>query len=243
MFARALAVTLIVCLGTSAAVAGFKKPAEVSLIGTWLLNGRPFAIFNPDGTGLMEEGSFRWSADGKELVITDKEGVQRLPYQVDETRLVIVIEEARLVLDRQPAAAPSRQPNGALTPPLPGPEPGPGAKPGQDPLAQLLLSSAWCSFSYNTVSGTSSTSRAQFFPDGTWSSGSRGETYSSGYGGTVAGQHDSGSGGHWSVQNGQLFMSNPPEVPTLSPVPLTVTRNSSGYPIITADGKEYSSCE
>jgi len=33
-----------------------------------------------------------------------------------------------------------------------------------------------------------------------------------------------------------------PEEPALAPVPLQVTQNSNGYPIITADGKEYSSC-
>jgi hypothetical protein len=109
-------------------------------------------------------------------------------------------------------------------------------------LSQLLLSSAWCSFSYNKVSGASHTSRAQFFPDGTWFSGSRGETYSSGSAGSVAGQHDAGSRGQWKVQNGQLFMSNPPESPALAPITMTVKRNSNGYPIITADGTEYSQC-
>nr|MBI3612443.1 hypothetical protein [Nitrospirota bacterium] len=109
-------------------------------------------------------------------------------------------------------------------------------------LSQLLLSSAWCSFSYNQVSGASHSTRVQFSANGNWSSGSRGETYSSGPNGSVAGQHDAGTGGQWAVQQGQLFMSNPPETPALSPVNLTIKRNSNGYPILTADGTEYSQC-
>lgn len=109
-------------------------------------------------------------------------------------------------------------------------------------LSQLLLSSAWCSFTYNKVSGASNSTRVQFSANGNWSAGSRGETYSSGLAGSVAGQHDEGAGGQWAVQQGQLFMSNPPETPALSPVNLTIKQNSNGYPILTADGKEYSQC-
>ncbi len=109
-------------------------------------------------------------------------------------------------------------------------------------LSHLLLSSAWCSFTYNKVSGASHQTRVQFSANGHWSSGSRGETYSSGSNGSVAGQHDEETGGQWVVQQGQLFMSNPPETPALSPVNLTIRRNSNGYPILTADGTEYSSC-
>ncbi len=110
-------------------------------------------------------------------------------------------------------------------------------------LSQLLLSSAWCSFTYNQISGASHSSRVQFSANGNWSAGSRGETYSSGPSGSVAGQHDDGTGGRWAVQQGQLFMSNPPDTPALSPVNLTIKRNSNGYPILTADGKEYSQCQ
>ncbi|MBM4134167.1 MAG: hypothetical protein FJ245_10395 [Nitrospira sp.] len=109
-------------------------------------------------------------------------------------------------------------------------------------LSQLLLSSAWCSFTYNKVSGASHSTRVQFSANGHWSAGSRGETYSSGPAGSVAGQHDDGAGGQWAVQQGQLFMSNPPDTPALTSVDLTIERNSNGYPILTADGKEYSQC-
>lgn len=110
-------------------------------------------------------------------------------------------------------------------------------------LSQLLLSSAWCSFSYNKVSGASHQTRVQFSKNGTWGAGSRGETYSSGPNGSVAGQHDQETGGQWAVQQGQLFMSNPPETPSLTPVQLAIKRNSNGYPILVADGAEYSQCQ
>ena len=111
-----------------------------------------------------------------------------------------------------------------------------------DRLSQLLLSSPWCSFSYNKISGASHTSRVQFSQNGTWSSGSRGETYSSGQYGSVAGQHDGQAGGQWQVQDGQLLMSAPPQSYALTPVSLQVKQNSNGYPILVADGVEYSQC-
>jgi hypothetical protein len=111
-----------------------------------------------------------------------------------------------------------------------------------DPLSKLLLSSAWCSFSYNQYTGTSHTTRYQFFRNGTYSNSARGETYNSGRNGTVAGQHDSGGAGRWAVRQGQLYLSAPPEQPSLQPVALKVTRNSNGYPILNADGVEYSAC-
>lgn len=125
-----------------------------------------------------------------------------------------------------------------------GQAPAGGARPqaaGSDQLSRLLLSSAWCSFRYNKVSGASSSTRVQFYANGTWSTGSRSETYSSGSAGTVAGQSDTSGNGQWQVRGGQLWMSDPGE--PLQPVPgFSVTQNSNGYPIINADGKEYSSC-
>ena len=70
----------------------------------------------------------------------------------------------------------------------------------------------------------------------------RGEGYSSGDGGTMASQHDSQGGGLWKVLNGTLYMSNPSEGQPLSPVDLQIKQNSNGYPILTADGTEYSQC-
>ncbi len=108
-------------------------------------------------------------------------------------------------------------------------------------LAELLLSSLWCSFSYNKISGASSTKRVQFRSDGTWLEWSRYEGYSSGSGGTMASQHDATGGGNWKAEGNQLFMSSQ-QSPMLQPVEFTVNRNSNGYPIIHAGGVEYSQC-
>ncbi len=113
---------------------------------------------------------------------------------------------------------------------------------GSDQLSQLLLSSSWCSFTYNKISGASNTTKVTFYPNGQWGLGSRGETYNSGPNGSVYGQHDANNGGQWAVQNGMLLMSSQ-AVPQLTPIPdFRVTQNSNGYPILFSMGKEYSRC-
>lgn len=105
--------------------------------------------------------------------------------------------------------------------------------------SQLLLSSAWCSFSYNQTSGYSKTTRVRFNANGTFSSGGRGEGGSSGPWGSVASQKDSSAGGYWRVDRGELYMS---DGGPLEPVQTRLKRNGNGYPIIVADGVEYSQC-
>lgn len=105
---------------------------------------------------------------------------------------------------------------------------------------KLLLASAWCSFSYNKVTGYSNSTRVQFSPTGSYSTGGRGEGGSSGPYGSYASQRDSGGAGLWKVVNGELFMSEG-QAP-LEHVETRVTRNSSGYPVIVADGAEYTQC-
>ena len=104
----------------------------------------------------------------------------------------------------------------------------------------LLLSSAWCTFKYNKVTGYSNTTRVRFSPNGTYTVGGRAEGGSSGRYGSVASQSDSGGGGRWAVQQGELFMS---DGGGMEHVQTVVKRNSSGYPIIVADGVEYSQCQ
>lgn len=103
----------------------------------------------------------------------------------------------------------------------------------------LLLSSAWCTFRYNKTTGSSSGRRVVFSPNGTYAVSSQSESYSSGRGGTAAGQSNASGGGRWRVQGGELFMS---EGGQFEHVETVVKRNSNGYPIIVADGAEYSQC-
>lgn len=113
----------------------------------------------------------------------------------------------------------------------------PAAAGGISP--ELLLSSAWCTFRYSKVTGYSSSSRYSFQPNGTYRTGGRSEGGSSGPAGSVYGQSDSSGGGRWAVQQGELFMS---DGGAMQFVQTLVKRNSNGYPIIVADGVEYSQC-
>ncbi len=105
--------------------------------------------------------------------------------------------------------------------------------------SQLILSSAWCSFTYNKISGYSSTLRVRFNPNGTYRYGGRNEGQSSNIYGSVASQKDGAGGGNWRVENGELFLS---EGGPFRHVPTQFKRDSSGLPIIIGDGKEYAAC-
>ena len=105
---------------------------------------------------------------------------------------------------------------------------------------ELLLSSAWCTFKYNKISGYSNTTRVRFSANGLYSMGGRAEGGSSGRAGSVYSQNDSSGGGRWAVQQGELFMS---EGARMEHVQTVVKRNSNGYPVIVADGVEYSQCQ
>ena len=104
----------------------------------------------------------------------------------------------------------------------------------------LLTSSAWCTFTYNKTTGYSHTKRVHFNANGTYGTGSRGEGRSSGSGGSMASQRDSAGSGLWKVEKGELFMSEGRA--RLEPVRTVLKRNNNGYPIIVADGVEYSQC-
>jgi uncharacterized membrane protein YgcG len=56
---------------------------------------------------------------------------------------------------------------------------------------ELLMPSAWCTFTYNKTTGYSHTKRTQFNANGSYGTGSRGEGYSSGGGGSMASQRNS----------------------------------------------------
>lgn len=110
---------------------------------------------------------------------------------------------------------------------------------GNDQLSRLLLSSNWCWLRY--ANGNSYTQKVHFSPDGTWQDFSESDIYASNQYATAQATGNRQGGGQWAVRNGQLFLSSP-ESPQLAPMPLTITQNSNGYPIINADGREYSQC-
>lgn len=116
-----------------------------------------------------------------------------------------------------------------------------GASAIDQQIAQLLLSSAWCSFRYNQTTGTTNTSRAVFSANGLLSLNTGAETYNSGMNGTVAGQYAGGGAMRWRVQGGRLLVDDG-SGGGYQDAGMVISRNSSGHPIITADGKEYSAC-
>jgi hypothetical protein len=116
----------------------------------------------------------------------------------------------------------------------------PAAAQTDGEIRQVLLSSAWCSFSYNKVSGASRSERVQFFPNGSASISSNAESYSSGRSGSAAGQSSRAQTVYWRVQGGDLHLSE--DGRSFEPVGLQGKRNSNGSLILVADGKEYAQC-
>ena len=113
-------------------------------------------------------------------------------------------------------------------------------------IAQLLISTAWCSFSYSgsatsSSSGRTNTSRSAFTADGWVSETKNSEAVYSGNAGTVYGNNSGGQRGRWKVENGMLMLSldGVQWVPTV----MKIADNGSGAPIITTGGKEYMRCK
>ncbi|MFO0595062.1 MAG: hypothetical protein U0228_07155 [Myxococcaceae bacterium] len=207
------------------------------LVGSWQMNGEPFLTLNANGTGSMEGDPLKWKSDGSTLTLTDPDGeADRLPYQVNGDVLVVNLGGMPVQLTR--AGGKKNKPAAETVAPPVAPKATPA---GNDQLSRLLLSSNWCWLRYSN--GNSYTQKVHFNANGTWQDFSESDIYSNNaYTGTVAqATGNRTNGGQWAVKGGQLYLSSP-ENPVLSPVPLTITRNSNGYPIINADGREYSMC-
>jgi hypothetical protein len=118
------------------------------------------------------------------------------------------------------------------------PVPVAGGQDGQ--ISQFLTRNAWCGFTYNKNTGSSTTERVVFYGNGTVARNSGAQTYNSGPAGSVAGQYGSGNQGRWKVADGMLHLSQ--DGMNWTPQPLQVTQNSNGSPIIKSSGKEYMQC-
>ena len=193
------------------------------LVGSWA--GAQYTIvLGQDGTTVVNGVRYRYTADATVIALVGSDGTFRYPYQLKGDVLNLLINGAvqSFKCGAQGAAGPSPQGGG-----------------GSGLTESLMVSSAWCTFSYNKVSGYSNTTRWVFSPNGTYSKGGRGEGYSSGYGGTMASQHNSGGGGRWKVVNGQLYIGD--TIP--QPVQSVVKHNNNGSPIVVVNGVEYSQCK
>ncbi len=199
------------------------------LVGSWNKNGVPASEVRADGTGRIGSDEVRWTADARTLKLTYADGRREtMAYRIEKDVLTVYMDGESETYTRAPAKGAKKSAKA------------PAETVGSDKTSTMLLSSAWCYFRYNKISGTTHQERVVFRKDGTWDSGKRGETYSSGRNGTAYGQSDSSSGGRWKVKGAALLMSE--RGGELGDVGLTVTRNSNGYPILHTGGKEYSSC-
>lgn len=217
-----------VILAAASASAQLNNPWASQQPGKAQCNGLVGAWTGPDSTIVLgQDGAtviggirYRYTADAKVITLVGSDGTFRYPYQLKGDVLTLLINGAVQTFH---CGAQGSSPQGAG---------------GGGMSESLMLSSAWCTFSYNKISGYSNTTRWVFSPNGTYSKGGRGEGYSSGYGGTMASQHNSGGGGRWKVVNGQLYIGD--TIP--QPVQSVVKHNSNGSPIVVVNGTEYSKC-
>jgi hypothetical protein len=190
-----------------------------------------------DGTATIGGEEMRWSARANQLTV----GTDTTPYVLQGGRLILSIGAIRLAW-RKVGGPPAKSSN------APGTQKGaPGAAPpaagnAQDAqYRQILMSSAWCSFTYNKISGTSTTRRVVLRPDGIMTVNGGAESYSSGAGGTYAGQSSNSGSMRWKYEGLRLYLDDGSGA-GFQDVGLTASRNSNGSIILMAAGREYAMC-
>jgi hypothetical protein len=209
---------------------------DARLVGNWQLNGQPFLTLSANGTAVMGGDALKWKTAGAKLVLVDEDGeAEEAPFVLEGDTLTLQVGGVALQLTR---AGKGGRLQRAAEEQQPQPQQAPRAA-GTDQLSRLLLSSNWCWLRY--ASGNTYTQKVHFSANGTWQDYSESDIYVSNSIGTAEATNGRGSGGQWAVKNGQLWLSSQ-DSPQLQPVPLSITRNSNGAPIITADGREYSMC-
>ena len=232
-------------ISLSAALLVALAGAPPAVVGSWTLLGQPFATFDVNGACNLEQQACSWRVNGSTLFITGEQETEAIPFSLSSNALTLTVNGIPVTLARKgsatsplAAAGAAKTANGA------------GLMQLTDPLAKLLLSSAWCNFWFNKTSGYSGSARVQYFADGSYQLGKKSEGYSSGSGGTFASEARAGSSGSWYVKDGQMYGTSPPtdanpnpDVNTFYPLPVVVKNNSNGSPIITAAGKEYARCQ
>jgi hypothetical protein len=216
-----------------------KQDAQKRVTGTLSGNGNTFNI-----QGEVQEGSLVGAVSGNGLRLF-------LLAQLAGNELRVAILEPgadgrpnpnsaqQLLLTRAGSAAPAAKAPAEKAQRAPSSSVAASGNDGQ--IAQFLMRTPWCTFWFNQTSGASGKERVVFGNDGWVVQQKGGETYSSGYGGVYAGQHNSGNRARWRVRNAMLELSQ--DGANWAPQRLEVTRNSSGAPIIKADGKEYMQCQ
>jgi hypothetical protein len=209
-------------------IAASLHPKE--LVGKWLMEANPESRFElrADGTGSFDGQAVHWSAAEGMLTIRGEEGSESIAYKLEQGRLLLSLGEATLSWKRADEGQKTKAPHKH------------SAGDGDPRLRQLLLSSAWCSFSYSQTSGTTHQSRVVLHPDGRLTRDSGAETYSSGSAGTYFGASNDAQAARWKLDRQRLLIDGGEG---FQDVGLQVTQNSSGYPILKANGVEYMMCK
>ncbi len=242
-----------------------RQDAAGKATGTMSGNGATFQLAGqlqgPELVGTASGGGnsawFEASLDGTELhLIVADVGPNGQP-DLDRAKEIVLSRSASAQVE-PPRASPAPPTPAAprAAPPAPraaaAPPPAPARSPQDEQLRQFLLSSAWCSFSYSQTSGTTHTSRNVFLQNGILLIGTNregGTTNQSGGGtvdlgggatGSIYSQSQGAQQARWQVQGGQLSLD---VGQGMQPVAMQITRNSNGYPIISAGGTEYSQCQ
>lgn len=230
-----LRVTALILFFLTGGWAFAQQPRE--LVGRYRMEvqGGDVLELRADGSATLAGGSTRWSAGAGVLKIGD----DALAYRLQGDRLIIAMGGMQLGWKRignEAASSPLRPPPRAQQADAVA-----AGAPDDEQARRVLMASAWCSFSYNQVSGASSTRRAVFRSDGLLAISNGGESYSSGYGGTHAGQSSGAQMMRWQVRHQRLYVDDASGA-GYQDVGLTAVRNSSGYLILRAGGREYSQC-
>jgi hypothetical protein len=208
----------------------------------------------PDGTAVMADEQAKWAVKGNMLTI----GPDTVPFRLEGNRLIMAMGPGMEIVWKRMGAPSKASPlqkaaakaqaatESPETAPAPAAKPGKGKGSAQDEQArQMLMSSAWCSFSYRSTgsngSGVTNTSRVVFRPDGTMVMGSGSENYSAGWGGAFASQGSNQTAWRWKVENLRLFVDTGNGA-GFQDVNLQAYKNSAGYPILKAQGQEFSMC-
>ena len=229
-------ITLLLLFGLSST--SLAQPAK-TLAGTYRMDvqGGDTLVLNVDGTATLAGETTTWSATDNRLSI----GPDVMPYTLQGDRLILTVGPVQTVWKKVGNAKkglPQKQ-KAATEKKAAQPE---TSTPDADREAKRVLTgSAWCSFTYNKTSGTSTTRKVIFRPDGVMTVNGGAETYSSGYGGTVAGQSSSANAMLWKLENLRLYVDQR-DGAGFQDIGLTATKNSNGYVILHAGGREYSMC-
>jgi hypothetical protein len=212
------------------------------LVGTYQMDEPGGAIFElrADGTASMSGVMTTWSAKGNQLSL----GPSVMSYRLQGASLMLTMGPAQFVWKKIDGTNGGSLPmssaqQGKKRTPAPA-VPAAGGADLDEQAKQVLTSTAWCSFTYNKVSGTSTTRKVMFHRDGVMTVTGGAETFSSGYGGTHAGQSGTANAMKWKLDNLRLYVDRGKGYQDIG---LTATTNSNGYVIIQAEGREYSMCK